>query len=38
VDEFETLNGIAEGDEVNGAHEGFLLALAGRPSLWLRPP
>jgi hypothetical protein len=32
--EFETLGGIAEGGEVNGAHGTFLLALVGRPPLF----
>jgi hypothetical protein len=31
LNEFETLNGIAEGGEVNGTHRSFLLAFAGRP-------
>ncbi len=31
LDEFETLDGIAEGGEVNGTHGSFLIAFAGRP-------
>jgi hypothetical protein len=31
LDEFKTLDGIAEGGEVNGTHGGIFPAFAGRP-------